>query len=273
MTVTATDPYIAYAGDGSTVAFSVPFQFVSVGDVKAILRVDATGVETAWTSDDYSVVAGGFYGTLTADTAPATGETLFIYRDTPKTETTDFTSGDPFLAATVNSALDKKILIDQEAEAADLRAMLVPRSETDDFSGALPSAIDRADKILGFDEDGNPALYESSADYVPALDTPIEITATTLTLSTVHKGKDLVFTNASGCAVTVPGTLPDTFGCSLIRDSGAGSITITAGSGATKLVNPPSHTQSDVAGSLMGIRVFRATGSTCTFLLYGGTAP
>jgi hypothetical protein len=66
------------------------------------------------------------------------------------------------------------------------------------------------------------------------------VTTTTLTLTNDHNGNILLFTNASGCTVTVPDTLTLGFSCILVQDS-AGVVTLAAG-GATTFTGPTSVT-------------------------------
>ena len=49
MTLTATTNKVSYSGNGSTTSFPVTFIFWDNTDVRAVLKTDATGVETAWT--------------------------------------------------------------------------------------------------------------------------------------------------------------------------------------------------------------------------------
>lgn len=73
-----------------------------------------------------------------------------------------------------------------------------------------------------------------SAAQTPAAVTPI--TTTTLTLGTTHAGKYLRFTNASGCAVTIPpySSVGIPIGSEIeFIQVGAGALTWVAGGGVT----------------------------------------
>lgn len=109
---------ISSAGNGATTAFSVPFYFLDNSHIKAIL-LDANGVETTWVENtDYTLSGAGNPngGTLTATTAPATGETLVILRNIPLDQQTDYINNDKFAADTHEDGLDRLVMIAQQLE-------------------------------------------------------------------------------------------------------------------------------------------------------------
>lgn len=61
----------------------------------------------------------------------------------------------------------------------------------------------------------------------PALNTQ---SGTTYSVQTSDLGKDLVFSNASGCAVTIPASLGAGFTCNFTKTASAGSLTFVAAS-------------------------------------------
>lgn len=127
MTVASETARQSYAGNGSTTQFSVPFYFIDNSHVKAILR-DANGDETVWVeSTDYTLTGAGVMagGTLTATTAPATGETLVILRNIPLKQETDFVTNDNFPAETNEQAIDKLTMISQMLDERLERALLL----------------------------------------------------------------------------------------------------------------------------------------------------
>jgi len=83
MTVSTTTARIAYAGNGSTTRFTIPFFFLADADLR-VLRRSALGTETALALTTHYIVSGAGNpagGAVTLFTAPATGETLTIVRD------------------------------------------------------------------------------------------------------------------------------------------------------------------------------------------------
>ena len=118
MTVSSAQNKVSYAGDGSTTVFSVPFLFQANADITAILR-DGQGAETTWVEGtDYTLTGAGnpSGGTLTATTAPATGEKLTIKRVVPLTQGTDYPEGGQFPAQAHEDALDRGTMADQQLQ-------------------------------------------------------------------------------------------------------------------------------------------------------------
>lgn len=130
MTVAAKSSTIIYAEDGVSVLFAVPFRFKDKRDLVVDRIVD--GVAARLVLDvDYTVAGGDTDagGTLTR-LAATSGGTLRIQRFTARTQPMVYTTGDRFPAKSHEAALDRQMLIAQEADEqiADLyeRAILVP---------------------------------------------------------------------------------------------------------------------------------------------------
>lgn len=153
MTVAATAPRVAYAGNGTTVAFAIPFTFEAAGDLVVIATT--AGVQTTWTlGANYAVAGGaGAAGTLTATAAPAVGTTLNIIRKTPETQPVDYRRNDSFPAETHEGALDRLQRQVQELWSALGRKIGLTDGETATTTTLLPPA-DRANKLLGFNASG-----------------------------------------------------------------------------------------------------------------------
>ena len=96
MTVSTTTIKNSYSGNGSTTAFSYTFKVFASSELKVIVRTDSTGSESVRAegsgSTNYAVSGVGDTagGTVTFVTAPASGETVVILRDTALTQATDY---------------------------------------------------------------------------------------------------------------------------------------------------------------------------------------
>lgn len=114
-TVTTVATSIAYTGDGSTVAFPIPFRFITPTHI----TVSIGGVPQTY-GTHYTVVKSPSTpgGTLTMVAAPANGAAIVISRETPRTQEVDYRPNAPFPAETHETALDKLTLIAQELAAA-----------------------------------------------------------------------------------------------------------------------------------------------------------
>lgn len=156
MTVSSTTTKVSYAGNGSTVAFSVPFYFLTNADLKVIAR-SALGAETVKIiTTDYTVTGAGVLagGTVTMVVAPASGVTLVIQRNVALTQEVDYQPNDPFPAATHEQALDKLTMEAQQINEIAARSIKLSTSNTMTSTEFTVGATDRANKVLGFDSTG-----------------------------------------------------------------------------------------------------------------------
>jgi hypothetical protein len=114
MTVTAPSPrYAAYAGDGGSGPFPVPFRFLAAAEVKAAV-VSSDGAREAL---EGLVVEGANDpggGQATTPRAILTGETLVLWTETALVQPADYIAADAFPAETHEAALDRLTLIAQD---------------------------------------------------------------------------------------------------------------------------------------------------------------
>lgn len=75
--------------------------------------------------------------------------------------TTDFTTGGDFFANTLNDELDQQTIFAQQNSEGLQRALQAPQTDPTSINMILPLASLRANKTLGFDANGNPALGET----------------------------------------------------------------------------------------------------------------
>mgnify|MGYP003638975269 CR=1 FL=1 len=160
MTVTSTTNVKSYTGDGSTTSFPTTFAFQGTGsaaEIEVIERIIATGAETTKSYTTHYTVTGGSgsTGTVVAASAPANTVQWHIRRTTVQTQTTDYTTNDPFSADTHELALDRLAMVQQELSEKIDRKVGVSETTTITNPEITATASDRADKILGFSSDGN----------------------------------------------------------------------------------------------------------------------
>ncbi len=182
MTVTTTTIKNSYSGNGSTTAFAYTFPINSTDEITVIER-SATGTETVKSegtgSTNYGISDNGASGgTVTMVTAPASGTTLVIRRNTALTQETDYVANDPFPAETHEDALDKLNMQTQELQEELDRSFKVSRTNTITSAEFTTSATDRASKTLGFDSDGN---LTTVSDFLPAGGDAAQFTYSTTT--------------------------------------------------------------------------------------------
>ena len=154
MTVSSTVVRNSYAGDNSTTQFTYTFPIHSSSELKVILRSSA-GVETVQTlNSDYTISDTGTGGTVTFTSAPASGVSIVLIRDTNQTQEVDYLANDPFPADTHEGALDKLTLLTQELQEEIDRSIKVSRTAPITNSQITDNATARAGKLLGFSNDG-----------------------------------------------------------------------------------------------------------------------
>jgi len=144
-----------YAGNGSTTNFATVFRFLENSDVKVILTVDATAVETTQVlNTDYTLTGAGLDagGTVVMTVAPPTGTTLTVKRDVPLTQGTDYIENDDFPAESHEDALDKLTMITQQIQEELDRSLKLSESQQ---SSGLTLPVPVTDRFLQWDVNGD----------------------------------------------------------------------------------------------------------------------
>ena len=160
MTVSSTTLKNSYSGNGSTTAFAYNFKIFASSELKVFIR-SSTGTETLRSegsgSTNYAVTGVGEAagGTVTFVTAPASGETVVLLRDTGLTQDTDYLENDSFPANSHEEALDKLTHIVQELDEEVARSFKVSKTNSITTPEFTEDAAARASKALGFSSDGN----------------------------------------------------------------------------------------------------------------------
>ena len=169
-------PRVAYTATANQQAFTIPFEFFAVGDVKvyngttlltyddnadAVNEYSLTG--TASDSDEsYEYGAGGTVNI--GATGISAGAIITIIRDITIERTSDFSPSGAFSVTDLNTELDKIYAklsdIDQQSDRS------VKLLDTDSISATvtLPAKATRASKVLTFDSDGNVATTYTAVD-------------------------------------------------------------------------------------------------------------
>lgn len=119
MTVNVPYEPLPYACNGATVQFPITWPFLPDAVIRVKL-VAADGTETPLTGNgaDYALTrnADGQGGMVTTNVAPASGNTLFIERTTPRMQPDTLRLGGTFDPRTIEQMIDRAVLIDQEQE-------------------------------------------------------------------------------------------------------------------------------------------------------------
>ena len=155
MTVSSLTVKNSYNGDNTTTAFSYTFPIHTAAELQVIER-SALGTETVKSlNSDYTISDNGAAGgSVNFSTAPATGVTIVLLRNTSLTQEVDYISNDAFGAETHEGALDKLTLQVQEVQEEVDRTIKLSRTNTINSTEFTVDATSRAGKILGFDNAG-----------------------------------------------------------------------------------------------------------------------
>lgn len=139
-----------YSGNGVTTAFSYPYKFLANGDLVVILT-DSDGLETTQTiTTHYSVSGAGedAGGTVTMVTAPASGETLTIYRDPTATQSLDLRENDSAPAEEIEKAFDRLTMLVQRINEVLGNTVSLSDGFVDAFTLTLPTDLATASVAL-----------------------------------------------------------------------------------------------------------------------------
>ena len=133
MTISSTAIRVSAAGNGSTTAFSFPYLFFADADLKVILIVDSTNVETVKSISTHYTIAGAgdsAGGTVTMGSAPASGETLVILREEQFTQGLDLVENDPFPSDSVEQQFDILTMLTQQLKDVVDRSVRLSDGDT-----------------------------------------------------------------------------------------------------------------------------------------------
>ncbi len=115
MTVQTTQTYVEYAGDASTLTFTLPFKFIEIGHLVASRTLTATpGTPEILTIESVTGASldAGWSATLTAPVG--SGYTLKIQRVTARLQLRPYPANDPFPSRAHEGGLDRLTMIVQE---------------------------------------------------------------------------------------------------------------------------------------------------------------
>lgn len=161
MTISSTDRVAGpFIGNDVTTALPFEFKVFSAADLLVVQLNVATGEQTTLViSTDYTVTLNSDQntdpgGTVTLNSALATGREVTITSDLAYLQPTDLTNLGGFYPAVLNNALDRLTIFIQQLASGLVRTLRFPLTDSNPGT-ELPPAAQRANKALVFDEDGN----------------------------------------------------------------------------------------------------------------------
>ena len=169
-------PRNTYTASGGQTVFAIGFEFFATGDIKVFRNGTALTYNAAPSSVAQFSVQGttnasdsayefGAGGTVTLGAGATADDSIVIVRDIVVERTTDFTPAASFDVTALNTQLDVLMAMMAEREESSSRSIRLPLAETTTgFDMQLPVKASRANKILEFDGDGDPACTITSTN-------------------------------------------------------------------------------------------------------------
>jgi hypothetical protein len=155
---------VVFAASG-TGPYAFTFEILAAGDI-AVYRDDTLLTLTT----DYTVtINANGTGSVTLTATPTGATQIAIVGNRTIARTTDFVTGGDFFANTLNDELDQQTIFNQQNAEGLQRALIAPQTDPTTIDMTLPRAVDRANKTLAFDANGDPTLGISAADVANAV--------------------------------------------------------------------------------------------------------
>ena len=152
----------APSGSGGAGPYAFTFEILANTDI-AVYKDDV--LLTLTTHYTVTIASNGTGSvTITATglaLAPTSPTQYAIVGNRTIARSTDFTTGGDFFANTINDELDQQTIFAQQNAEGLIRALSAPQTDPTTINMTLPLASLRANKTLGFDSIGNPALGET----------------------------------------------------------------------------------------------------------------
>jgi hypothetical protein len=165
--ISSTTRRIVYTGSTGVGPYAFNFEVLAETD----LAVYFNNTELTLTTDYTVTVDADGTGSVTivvgtnVPSTPTASDRITIVGDRTIERTTDFTTGGPLFATSLNDEFDSQtIFVQQVQEQAD-RSLRAPNTDPTTVNMVLPINTIRANKTLAFDANGDPVIGEQIGDY------------------------------------------------------------------------------------------------------------
>lgn len=169
MTVPNENSRMEYTGNGTTPTFPFTYKIFGENELRVTVKQTSTGFETTLTLNTHYTVLGegdtdgGSITLINTGSAwlsggnLASGYTITLRRVVDFTQDVSIANQGPQLPKTHENAFDRSVMRDQQIKDELDRSMKLPETEDPaNYNMILPTEAQRANKALGFDNDGNP---------------------------------------------------------------------------------------------------------------------
>ena len=165
--ISSTTRRIVYTGSAGTGPYAFAFNIlvntdlaVYFNDTELTLTTDYTVAISADGTGSVTIVVG-----TNVPTTPDADDRITIVGDRTIQRTTDFTTGGPLFAASLNDELDSLTIFTQQNLEQSNRSLRAPNTDPTTVNMELPDNTTRANKTLAFDANGDPVIGEQIGDY------------------------------------------------------------------------------------------------------------
>lgn len=163
MTITITDRVTVSTGNGATTVWPHSFNIPDADSANVEVTEIATGIITVIAAADYTITGlGTNSGTVTypkSGTPLASTHTIARFRNVPAKQTTNITNQTKYDAGVVMTVWDRIVMMVQDLTESTTRHLSLPIG--DNATVEVPSVINRKNRVLGFDENGDVEVVAS----------------------------------------------------------------------------------------------------------------
>jgi len=166
MTISSTTRIAGPFLSGTALPFT--FKVFSAADLSVVRLDTSTGAETSLVlNSDYTVALNGNQntnpgGTVNLTVAASATSTVTITSDIANLQPTDLTNQGGFYPEVITDSLDRATIQIQQISDIGDRAIRIPLSDGTGFDMTLPTAVERQNKYLVFDANGQPIVSSGS---------------------------------------------------------------------------------------------------------------
>ena len=234
MTVSSATNRVSYAGSGTTGPFTFAFEITAASDL-VVTTTDSDGVETTLTNvTDYTISLDGDLpsaGSITTDSAVASGTTLVMLRTLALTQGTDFSDNDSLPAASIEqNGLDRVVMMIQQLQEELNRVVI------QDVTASSQLELPTLENGKYVTNDGTSILWATptAVSYTATIATGVDASKESSPIpGDIYVASDtnrlyMCFTTASWSTIYSSGTIPigdqDTNGAWHIQDDGTDLI-------------------------------------------------
>ena len=243
ITVEAVHRKVQYTSTGSAGPYSFSFKVLAATDIKVSVGATVKTVTTHYTTA-YSADGTGSV-TFTSGNEPASDAIVTIESNQAIARTTDYTTGGDFTASSINDALDRLTINDQQIETELSRNIQLASTTTRTTSGTGTSgpltwpydatASNNASKVIAYDSNGTalelgPTTTAISGASTSATNAASSATAAASSASTASTQATL----STNYATKINGAVTGTDFSSKAWAIGGTNVTTTASRGAAK---------------------------------------